>query len=197
MLSLAFMNKNRIVLIECCKTFYIFCEFMETGELAQAAINILDWSWNITDVIWNPLNSSEWFFGTILNSSTWLRVCVIIFFFRLITLIYVIKDSNARSSSFWFQIISALIIVLLTPLFWLPLYIAIRPQWWKWDKIPRRDTLFQSIQACDTCGYFNWIENTYCTNCGEYLQVCCRECQNRYSKSYSYCPNCWAPNLPE
>lgn len=196
-MSLAFIKKNRIVLAKCCETFYFFCEFMETGELTQAAINIIDWSWSITDVIWNPLTSSEWFWGTIFGNSTWFWFCVIIFFFRLVSLIYVIKDSNARSFSFWFQVLSVLIIILLTPVFWLPLYIAIRPQWWKWDKTPWRDALFQNIQICDSCGYFNWIENTYCTNCGEYLHVWCRECQSKYSKSHSYCPNCGAPNLPE
>lgn len=170
---------------------------METGQLAQATIDILEWNWAITDVIWNPLTSSEWFFGTILNNPIRFRASIIISVLRIIALIWTIKDSNARSWSMWFQFLSALIIVILGPIFGTLLYIAIRPQWWKRDKTPRRDVLFQNIQECDSCGHFNHLENTYCVNCWEYLRSECRECQSNYPKSYSYCPNCGAPNLPD
>ena len=170
---------------------------METGQLAQVAINIIDWSWDITDVIWNPITSTEWFLDTILNNTIRLWFVIVVSFFRIIALIRAVKDSNARSSSILFQIFSALIVMILGPIFWILLYVAIRPQWWKWDKTPRRDILFQNAQTCDTCGSFNHIWNTYCTNCWEYLQSVCRECQSAYPKSYSYCPDCGAPNLPE
>ena len=170
---------------------------METGELTQAAINILEWSWNITDVVWNPFASSEWVLNTILQSSFWFRTGIIIFLLRLSALIWVIKDASARSSSFWFQLLSIFLIIAFTPIFWILLYIAIRPQWWKWDKTLRRDTLFQKTQECENCWEFNHINHLYCTNCWENLHTTCRECQTKYSKSYSYCPNCWAPHLEE
>jgi ABC-type nickel/cobalt efflux system permease component RcnA len=116
---------------------------------------------------------------------------------RLSVLIRTIKDASARSSSFWFQLLSVVLIIGFTPIFWLLLYIAIRPQWWKWDKTPRRDTLFQKSQICDNCGEFNQIDHLYCTACWESLHISCRECQNKYSKSYSYCPKCGAPRLEE
>ena len=168
---------------------------METWELAQAAINILEWSWDITDVIWNPFSSTEWILNTILQSSFWFWSAIAIFLLWLAVLIRVIKDSNARSSSFWFQLLSILLIIAFTPIFWLLLYIAIRPQWWKWDKTPWRDISFQKIQVCENCWEFNKIEHLYCTSCWESLHTTCRECQTKYSKSYSYCPNCWAPLL--
>jgi len=170
---------------------------METGDLAQTAINILEWSWDISDVIWNPFTSSEWILSTILQSSFWFRTAIIIFLVRLSVLIRTIKDASARSSSFWFQLLSVVLIIGFTPFFWLLLYIAIRPQWWKRDKTPRRDTLFQKSQICDNCGEFNQIDHLYCTSCWESLHISCRECQNRYSKSYSYCPKCGAPSLEE
>lgn len=170
---------------------------METGQLAQVAIDIIDWSWDIVDAIWNPLSSSEWFLDSIVNNPVRFRFAIAISFFRIIALIRTIKDSNARSSSFWFLIISALIVTILGPIFWLLLYIAIRPQWWKWDKTPWRDTSFQNIQVCDNCWNFNHIENNYCIHCWECLQSECRECQSIYPKSYSYCPDCGAPNLQE
>lgn len=170
---------------------------METGQLAQVAIDIIDWSWDITDVIWNPINSSEWFLDTIISNPIRLRWAIVISFFRVIALIRTIKDSNARSSSILFQILSALIVMILGPVFWILLYVAIRPQWWKRDKTPRRDVLFQNILTCNNCGCANYIENSYCTNCWEYLQNECRECQSTFPSSYSYCPNCGAPNLQE
>ena len=179
------------------KTFYIFCETMETGELAQVAINVLEWSWDITDVIWNPFSSIEWFFSTIRDSTFRFRTALIIFFVWLSILIWVVKDANARSSSFWFQLLAVFLIVAFTPVFWLLLYIAVRPQWWKWDKTPWRDTLFQKTQICENCWEFNQTNHLYCTTCWESLHTTCRECQTKYSKNYSYCPNCGAPHLEE
>lgn len=168
---------------------------METGQLAQVAINVLEWSWDISDVIWNPLSSVEWFFNTIRDSSFRFRTALTIFLVWLSILIRVVKDANARSSSFWFQLLAVFLVVAFTPVFWLLLYIAVRPQWWKRDKTERRTTLFQKIQFCENCWEFNQIDHLYCTTCWESLHTICRECQNKYSKSYAYCPKCWAPRL--
>ena len=170
---------------------------MESGDLAQTAINILEWSWNITDVIWNPFTTTEWFLETILESSVRFRTAIIIFLVWLSALIWVIKDANARSWSFWFQLLAVFLIVAFTPVFGLILYIAIRPQWWKRDKTPWRYTLFQKTQICSNCWEFNCIDHLYCTSCWEILHTTCRECETKYSSNYAYCPNCWAPNLEE
>ena len=170
---------------------------METGELAQATIAIIEWSWDLEEIIWHQFLWSESIINTIFTNPIWSRLAIIIFFLRIVALIRVIKDANARSSSFRFHLLSALIIIAFTPIFWLLLYIAIRPQWWKWDKTPRRDTTFQQIQICTNCSNFNQINNAYCTNCWECLQNTCHECQNKYSNNYSYCPNCWAPRIED
>ncbi len=169
---------------------------METGDLAQTAINILEWSWDIIDAIWNPFEAESVFEGIFQNDVRF-RTAIVIFLVRLSVLIRVIKDANARSSSFRFQLLAVFLIVAFTPVFWLMLYIAIRPQWWKWDKISWRDNLFQKTQICDNCWELNLIENLYCTSCWETLHTTCRECQNKYSKSYLYCPSCGAPHLDE
>ena len=170
---------------------------METGELAQTAINILEWTGDITDVIWNPFTSSEWFLATILQNSVRFRFAIIIFLIRLAVLIRVIKDSNARSWSFWFQLLAIFLIVAFTPIFWLILYIAIRPQWRKWDKTPRRETLYQTTQVCENCWELNRIDHLYCTSCWDSLHTTCHECQAKLSNLYSYCPNCGAPRIEE
>lgn len=167
---------------------------METGELAQAAINILEWN---TDAISNPFSSNEWFFTTIFENDIWLYCAIAIFLIRISALIWVIKDANARSSSFWFQLLSAIIILLFSPVFGILLYIAIRPQWRKWDKTAWRETLFQTTQICENCWEFNHIDNLYCTSCWESLSTTCRECEKKYSKNYAYCPHCGAPSLEE
>jgi len=170
---------------------------METGDLAQTAINIIEWSWDITDIIWNPFTSAEWILGTIIQSSFRFWTAITVALLRLAILIRTIKDASARSSSFWFQLLSVVLIIGFTPILWLLIYIAIRPQWWKRDKTPRRDTLFQKSQICENCWELNKIEHLYCTFCWESLHTTCRECQNKYSSSYSYCPNCGAPRLEE
>ena len=177
--------------------FYIFCVIMETGDLAQVAFAALQWSWELWDIVSNPFTSPDWFFSAILQNSIRFWTTLIMFFFRFVALVWVIKDSNARSSSFGFQFLSALIIILFTPIFGLPLYIAIRPQWWKRDKTPRRNILFQQIQECENCWSINQLSNAYCSNCGEALHTTCRECQNKYPKTYDYCSECGAPNLNE
>lgn len=168
---------------------------METGELAQTAIAILEWSGDIADVIWNPFTSVEWFFDTIWDSSFRFWTALLIFLVRLAVLIWTVKDASARSSSFWFQLLSVFLVVAFTPIVWLLLYIAIRPQWWKWDKTPWRDMLYQSTQICDNCWEFNDIHNLYCTKCWETLHTTCHECQNKFSNNYAYCPSCGAPSL--
>ena len=170
---------------------------METGDLTQAAIAALQWSWNLWDIVENPFTASDGFLSVILNNSIRFRIAITMFLLRFIALIWVIKDSNARSSSFGFQCMSALIIIAFTPILGLPLYIAIRPQWWKRDKTPRRDILFQQIQECENCWNVNLLDNAYCVNCGEALHTTCRECQSKYPNSYAYCPDCGAPNLNE
>lgn len=163
---------------------------METGELAQAAINLIEWNGDI-------LSSGEWLFSTVFQSNIRLWGAIVIFLIRIAALIRVIKDANARSSSFWFQLLSVIIVLLFTPVFGILLYVAIRPQWWKWDKTAWRDTLFQNSQICENCWEFNNIENKYCTSCWESLHTTCRECESKYSKNYAYCPNCGAPKLEE
>ena len=176
------------------KNILYFCEIMETGQLAQTAINILEWSGDIMDTIWNPFEAESFWEGIFQNDVRFWSA-IVIFLIWLSVLIRVIKDSNARSSSFRFQLLAVFLVVAFTPIFGLMLYIAIRPQWWKWDKIPRRDNIFQKTQVCENCGELNLIQNLYCTSCWENLHITCRECQTKYSRNYSYCPNCGAPRL--
>ncbi|MDR3168411.1 MAG: hypothetical protein LBU27_01235 [Candidatus Peribacteria bacterium] len=116
-------------------------------------------------------------------------------FFWIVALIWVIKDSNARSEQLGFQFFAVIIVIVLTPIFGLPLYIACRPQGRKRDKSDRRAALLATLQTCQNCGALNPIDHTCCTRCGDVLSQTCRECGESYSRSYDYCPICGAPNI--
>jgi len=83
----------------------------------------------------------------------------------------------------------------LTPIFGLPLYIAFRPQGWKWDTTVWREALLTQLQICPNCQNLNASEHVCCVYCGERLQVTCRECGKAYASAYEYCPECGAPHL--
>lgn len=119
----------------------------------------------------------------------------IVVFFWIIAIIRTAKDISARSDSSFFHIISVLFVTLLTPIIWLPLYLAIRPIWYKWDKTSWRDSCLSSSCVCQNCWTLNPKEYKNCIKCGEKLKTTCKECDNEYPNEYHYCPSCWAPNL--
>ena len=110
-------------------------------------------------------------------------------------LIWVIKDANARSDRGSFLFFSIVIIMLLTPIFGLPLYVACRPQGFKRDKRPWRELAYASLQECPNCHDVNLLSHKCCVSCGDSLQHPCRECGESYVSSYGYCPYCGAPNI--
>lgn len=125
----------------------------------------------------------------------WAVLVLLFFFFWIVSLIRVIKDAGSRSDHWLFLFFSILMVICLTPIFWLPLYIACRPQGFKWDKRPWRELSLASLQECSNCHDLNLLSHRCCVSCGDVLQHQCRECWENYSLSYDYCPFCWAPNI--
>jgi hypothetical protein len=123
------------------------------------------------------------------------------FFFCLVALIWIMvviwvfRDAIARSNSWFYQFISVLLVVLLTPIFWLPIYLAFRPLVYKWERRLWRESLEMDICECHHCWALNKESSRMCVWCWECLVVECKECHKEYNNSYAYCPNCWAPNL--
>lgn len=122
-------------------------------------------------------------------------IVAIIAFFWIIAIIRTAKDISARSDSSFFHIISVLLVFLLTPIIWIPLYLAIRPIWYKRDKTPRRDSFLTNSSICQKCWTLNPKEYKNCIKCWEKLKTTCKECNNEYPNEYHYCPVCWAPNI--
>jgi hypothetical protein len=126
----------------------------------------------------------------------WINILMILFIFLwVISIIWTTKDIIHRTSSFSLQIVSVVLVTLLTPLVWLPLYFLIRPLSYKNDRIPRREACASNLVECYNCHTLNPKEYICCVACGERLKVKCKECWNSYSHSFWYCNICWAPNI--
>ncbi|MBO4203796.1 hypothetical protein J5893_03120 [bacterium] len=130
-------------------------------------------------------------------ADSWTVGLIILCFFWLIALIWVVKDANARSENIAFQILAIVLVVVLTPVFGLPLYVALRPRGWKWDKTVWRNIVELQGTVCETCGSIQSIEHRCCSKCGDTLQHPCRECGEFYAQAYEYCPFCGAPNIDQ
>lgn len=125
----------------------------------------------------------------------WMFVVFFAIFLWLITIIAVSKDISARTNNHFIQIISILFVTFLTPIVWLPIYLAIRPIWYKKDKTPWRESCLSNAVICTKCGTLNPKEYNCCIGCGKKLKVKCKECEKEFVHDYQYCPYCWAPNL--
>ena len=66
------------------------------------------------------------------TSTSWEFYAII--FLWLLVILWVIKDSNYRSHSTGFVIFSLVLVTLGTPLIWLPVYLAIRPLGYKYER---------------------------------------------------------------
>jgi hypothetical protein len=146
-------------------------------------------------------NSPHWLFdiellGTQLSwfLSGYLLLSVLIAIW-LYTLIWVAKDASARSHSLWFQILSLLLVTLLTPLVGFPLYLLIRPLTYKHDNNGWRTVLLLQSIRCYNCNKYNHRSSLFCMHCGESLTVRCKNCGSDYGRDCEYCTQCGAPNI--
>ncbi len=153
---------------------------MFSGEwvvLKQSYFNIPDlvnnlWIWSITQTI------------------------VILFIFLwIISIIRVAKDISARTSNNFIQIISILLITLLSPIIWLPLYLIFRPIHYHKDKIFWREAITLDTLVCYNCDFLNNKKNNFCTNCWEPLKLKCKNCSQMSCYNSTYCEHCWSPNF--
>lgn len=125
----------------------------------------------------------------------YIAIIALILFFWLLAIIRVAKDISARTHNHFLQIISILFVTFLTPILGLPLYLAIRPIWYKRDKTPWRDACLSDSIRCSACNMLNSKEYKCCIQCGKKLTIKCKECNKDYSHEFWYCPYCWAPNI--
>lgn len=109
--------------------------------LALYNINMMD---TLIQLSWTALWES-WWAASLLKDSLdilpWGSINISIFltlFAWIIVIVRTVKDANYRSSSLWFLVLSLMLVTLLTPFIGLPIYRAIRPQWYKHERAYRK-----------------------------------------------------------
>lgn len=85
---------------------------------------------SLSDTFLNTINNA---LPTELISAVDLPLIAILFV-RVLVIIWVLKDSNYRSSSTFFCLLSLLLVTIGTPILWLPIYLAIRPLGYKHER---------------------------------------------------------------
>ncbi len=124
--------------------------------------------------------------------------CLLIIWFAVA--VWVIKDITTRSTSIIVQTFSLLLIIFFTPIFWLPLYLLIRP----------RSTLFEQhyeenwlenfegqsemeLIPCNDCWEKIGWDAKFCPYCGSKQFDTCKECSAKMLVNWKYCTSCGTP----
>ncbi|USN54911.1 MAG: hypothetical protein H6765_10775 [Candidatus Peribacteria bacterium] len=127
----------------------------------------------------------------------WIIYVVIglIVFLWVYCILRVAKDIASRTRHFGLQLLSILLILLLTPLLGLPIYFLIRPVRYNMDNYEIKRALMADAIMCVYCQQGNNASHEFCVYCGGKLKIHCKECKKAYAVSYEYCPFCGAPNI--
>ena len=108
-------------------------------------------------------------------------VTVYILVVWLACIIWVIKDITSRSRNIIIQVISILLVICFSPIFWLPIYLLIRPKTTLFEQFYEETSLseltIKSFQVCSTCGVENDHKAKYCNACGSSLENTCKYCK--------------------
>lgn len=109
--------------------------------------------------------------------------------------VWTLRDAMARSESVGFQFFAAILVVLFSPVIGLPVYLAIRPLTYRWERGYWKEVLQANAIFCPHCENLVDPKHKACVYCGESLKTSCKECEAQYYRGYFYCPECWAPNI--
>lgn len=157
------------------------------------------------------LQTFEWVDAGILFSYFWENITLesfikfAIFYFIVIwisLIIWVAKDITNRTNSLFFQIISILIILFLTPL-WIFIYLLIRPSKTVFEKYYEEieenlDTLSETIAShqfnCPACKAPVNTHFRSCPQCNHTLQIPCLGCGKLIFHEWRNCPHCGKKN---
>lgn len=111
--------------------------------------------------------------------------------FWIYSLLWVVKDISWRTSHLWFQLLCIFIVLVWTPILWLPIYFLIRPIQSKDINITLRRTILASQTIpCQSCKKSNVLSHEFCAFCWQKLKRQCQSCKKHYPLDYSFCPHC-------
>jgi len=150
------------------------------------------------ETAWVVVNSSSPLYGLLNGQGASLRIqalIVLFVIFWVLSIIWVARDSLARTNKLSTQVLSIMIVTFLSPLVGLPIYLTFRPIRYSHDKLPRREASVMNLIVCYNCAALNPKEHEYCLACGEPLKIKCKQCGKNYPHSYGYCSFCGGPNI--
>ena len=113
----------------------------------------------------------------------------------VLAILRTMKDITARTNNVFWQILAVLLVGILTPLIWLPIYLFLRPIRYNRDRLWWREALSVQVAHCPACDKKNPLHHDFCVYCGQWMTVKCKECKSSYQWTYDYCPQCGAANV--
>jgi len=124
--------------------------------------------------------------------------CLLIIWFAVA--VWVIKDITTRSTSIIVQTFSLLLIIFFTPIFWLPLYLLIRPRSTLFEQHYEENWLenFENqsemeLIPCNACWEKIGTDAKFCPYCGSKQFDTCKECSAKMLVNWKYCTSCGTP----
>jgi len=118
-----------------------------------------------------------------LTFEMFMKILVIYFLILWMAIIvWVTKDIINRTNNIFYQVISILSVLALTPIFWIVVYLLIRPSKTLFEKHYEETELeqeYQETQLKEVATWENECENIKCHNCGYEVQ-----------KDFKFCPKC-------
>jgi hypothetical protein len=144
-----------------------------------------------------PMNPPIFPTQQLLNQLGWMEQFLIYgwWFIWVYVLIWTITDASSRTKHRSFIVLSWILVVVLSPIIWLPLYLLIRPQHRLHETTQRQETSLAKQVICPGCHRTNLNSYDHCVFCGHGIRIQCKQCKTQYPYSFHYCYKCWAPNL--
>lgn len=133
--------------------------------------------------------TTTWEYGWMLYA-----VVGIVVFLWVYCILRVAKDISARTNHFGMQLLSIILVLILTPIIWLPIYFLIRPIWYDMENYKLKSAMLADMIVCVYCEHWNNPNHEYCVYCWWKLKVRCKECNKAFSIGYDFCPFCGCEN---
>lgn len=115
-------------------------------------------------------------------------------------IIWVIKDITNRTTNILIQTLSIFLILLLTPIFGLPIYLLIRPRTTLFEQYYEEgdfeegegedDGEGEDFHHCPHCNYLVSSEFRFCPKCAIELTKTCTACNKQIRTEWVICPYC-------
>ena len=156
------------------------------------------------DILNNLTNSIINFYNFVISSisiDSVIKFSVIYFFILWWAfVIWVIKDITNRTTNILLQVVSLLIVIFLTPIFWLPVYLLLRPrttifekyyeEGWFDDEEAILEEEKEDVFTCPKCGKEVTSEFNFCPYCETKLTLDCPKCNKTLRADWKMCPYC-------